>query len=153
MEVEVREIDGLRVAALSHVGPYRGLGEAFAQLSRIAAAAGLFRPGVFMLGIFYDDPRTTPEVELRSDAVILIGEDTAIPEGLAEARIAGGRYATTTHMGPYRGLADTWGRFMGEWLPESGHEIGAGPSYEVYRNDPSRVPEHQIRTDLYTPLA
>jgi len=153
MKVEVKEIDGLRVAALRHVGPYPGLSEAFAPLSRIAGAAGLFRPGVFMLGIFHDDPRRTPEAELRSDAAILVGEDTPIPDGLTEARLSGGRYATTTHTGPYSGLGDTWGRFMGEWLPGSGHEVGGGPSYEIYRNDPSRVPESELRTDLFTPLA
>ena len=153
MDAHVEEVDEFRVAALRHVGPYPGLASAFQRLARISGESGLFRPGAFMLGIFHDDPRTIPEQELRSDAAIMVGEDTPIPEGLSEARVAGGRYATTTHVGPYQGLGDTWRRFMGEWLPGSGHRPGDGPSYEVYRNDPSQVPEHELRTDLYTPLA
>jgi AraC family transcriptional regulator len=82
MEVEVKQVDELRVAALRHVGPYPGLGEAFARLSQIAGAAGLFRPGVFMLGIFHDDPRTTPEAELRSDAAVR----ATISTGMIRAR-------------------------------------------------------------------
>jgi AraC family transcriptional regulator len=64
-----------------------------------------------------------------------------------------GRYATTTHVGPYETLGDTWARFFGEWLPASGHRIGPGVSYEIYRNDPTKVPKDQLRTDLYISIA
>jgi AraC family transcriptional regulator len=42
---------------------------------------------------------------------------------------------------------------MGEWLPRSGERVGAGPSYEVYRNNPGNAPPEALRTDLFLPLA
>ena len=42
---------------------------------------------------------------------------------------------------------------MGEWLPNSGHRVGNGPSYEVYRNNPSNTRPEELRTDLYIPIA
>jgi AraC family transcriptional regulator len=50
-------------------------------------------------------------------------------------------------------LGDTWARFMGEWLPASGHRVGTGPSFEVYRNTPAQVPKDQLVTELYVPIA
>ena len=78
-----------------------------------------------------------------------IAEGDPLPSGLTERRVAGGRYARTTHVGPYERLADAWSRFMGEWLPASGYRIGAGGTYEIYRNDPTTTPKDQLRTDLY----
>jgi AraC family transcriptional regulator len=67
--------------------------------------------------------------------------------------IPAGRYACATHEGPYTGLGDTWARLMGEWLPRSGHRIGDGVSYEIYRNTPGNAEPHELRTDIYVPLA
>jgi DNA gyrase inhibitor GyrI len=42
---------------------------------------------------------------------------------------------------------------MGQWLPASGHHVGSGSSYELYRNTPADVPPHELRTELYLPIA
>lgn len=42
---------------------------------------------------------------------------------------------------------------MGEWLPNSGHRMGDGVSYEIYLNDPTQVPKEELRTELYIPIA
>jgi len=76
-----------------------------------------------------------------------------MPEGLVEQRIPAGRYASALHVGPYEKLGDAWARFMGEWLPASGHRMGTGPSYEIYLNDPMKVPKHELRTEMYIPIA
>jgi DNA gyrase inhibitor GyrI len=44
MDVEIIELPELRVAAVSHKGPYNQIGTAFARLGQIAGAAGLFGP-------------------------------------------------------------------------------------------------------------
>jgi AraC family transcriptional regulator len=106
-----------------------------------------------MIAIYYDDPETTPQDELRSDAALVVPDDVRLPEGLVEQRLAAGRYAHTVHVGPYEQLGDTWARFLGEWLPASGNRIGDGVSYEIYVNNPTQVPKNQLRTELYVPLA
>ncbi len=67
-----------------------------------------------------------------------------MPHGLTEQRVPGGRYARTTHLGPYSELGDTWARFMGQWLPSSGERLGDGVTYEIYVNNPTEVaPRHR----------
>lgn len=153
MNVTVETLPELRVATVHHVGPYNRIAEAFARLGAIAGPAGLFARAKMMLAIYYDDPETTPSEHLQSDAGLALDGDVALPSGLAEKRLPAGRYAKTTHLGPYTKLGDTWARFMGEWLPKSGHRVGSGSSFEVYRNDPTTAAPEDLVTDLYLPIA
>ena len=154
MQVEIRKYPALRVGTVRHIGPYIQVNETFAPLGELAAPARLFeRPGAQMVALFYDDPDTTPAEQLRSDAAVVVALDVELPRGLTEQRIAAGDYASTTHVGPYEQLGDTWARFMGEWLPASGRRIGEGVSYEVYHNTPMDTPKEQLRTEIRIPLA
>jgi AraC family transcriptional regulator len=154
MEVEIKHMPDLRVGSVRHVGPYNQIPHAFGRLGEIAGPAGLFRqPGAAMIAIYHDNPESVPQDQLRSDAGIVVPEDIALPKELAEHHIPAGRYARTVHVGPYEQLGDTWARFMGEWLPNSGHRVGDGASYELYRNDPRSTPKEELQTDLYVPLA
>ncbi|MFG6637937.1 GyrI-like domain-containing protein [Sulfitobacter sp. 1A12126] len=40
----------------------------------------------------------------------------------------------------------------GRWLPASGYEPGDAPIFEAYLNDPSQVPQSELRTDIHLPL-
>ena len=153
MHVDITDMQELRIATLRHIGPYNRISETFARLGEIVGAAGLIGPDTMMLAIYHDDPETTAPQDLRSDAAITMSPEATLPDGLVEQRIPAGRYACTTHLGPYEQLADTWERFMGEWLPRSGQRFGQGVSFEVYRNTPGQVPENELRTDIYIPLA
>jgi AraC family transcriptional regulator len=152
LNVEIKHMPELRVATVRHIGPYQRISEAFAQLGEVAGPAGLFRSGALMIGVFYDDPETTPAAELRSDAALSVPTDVAIPAGLGEARIAGGRYACAKHAGPYEALPDSWARLMGQWLPASGERMKDAVSYEIYRNTPADVKPQELLTELYLPL-
>lgn len=153
MNVEIKEMPELRAATLRHAGPYNQISEAFARLGEIAGSAGLLKDCPTMLAIYHDDPETTPEAELTSDAAIVVPADAKIPAGLVEQRVPGGRYATTTHVGPYEQLGDVWARFMGQWLPKSGERLAESMSYEIYRNTPMDVPKEKLKTEIYLPLA
>ena len=153
MNVEIKQMPEFRVGTVRHIGPYNQIPQAFGRVGSIAGPAGLFQqPGAAMVAIYYDDPDTTPQDQLKSDAAIVIPEQVPLPEGLVEQRIPAGRYARAEHVGPYEQLGDAWARFMGEWLPASGHRVGAGASYEIYRNDPTKVPKEELRTDMYIPI-
>lgn len=153
MNVEVKTMSELRVATVHHVGPYSRISEAFARLGELSGRAGLIQGRPTMLAIYHDDPETTPEAELSSHAAIVIPEAARLPEGLGEQRLRAGRYACTTHVGPYEQLGDAWARFMGQWLPHSGERLGDGETFELYVNNPMEVPKEQLRTELYIPLA
>ena len=150
MNVEIKHVDEQRVAAVRHRGPYNQINEAFEKLGKLAGPAGLFDdPAVQMVGLYYDDPETTPPEQLRSDAGLVVSKSTRIPSGLSEQRIPAGDYASTLHVGPYEALPDAWARFLGEWLPSSGYRVADdGLSYELYLNDPSQVSKEELRTEL-----
>ena len=152
MHADIIDQPAMRVAVVRHRGPYHRIGEAFSKLGEIAGPAGLFGPNAKMIGVYYDDPETTPEAELRSDAGITISESAKIPQGLSEVRIPAGRMARATHIGGYEGLNESWARLTGEWLEQSGQRLGDGVSYEIYLNTPMDTPKEKLRTELYIPL-
>jgi AraC family transcriptional regulator len=151
MNVEIVNQAERRVATVTHVGPYNQISEAFERLGALAGAAGLFdRPEPpEMVAIYHDDPEVTTADALRSDAGVVIPDGQAKPDGLGEIRLPAGRYARTTHIGPYELLGDAWSRFLGGWLPSSGHRIGPGGTFEIYRNYPTTTPPEALTTDLY----
>jgi AraC family transcriptional regulator len=152
MDVDIKEMPVMRVATTPHVGPYNRIAEAFARLGEVARGNDLLRHASAMLAIYHDDPDTTPSAELHSQAALVVSPEAKLPPELGEQELPAGRYATTTHIGPYEALGDVWARFMGEWLPRSGERIKDGVSFEIYRNTPGEVPKEKLRTELYIPL-
>jgi AraC family transcriptional regulator len=153
MNVEIKELKEQRVATVTHVGPYNRIAEAFARLGEIVGPAQLIGPESTMLAIYYEDPEVKPASELVSHAGITVPAAAELPAALGEQRLAAGRYACTTHIGSYEGLGDAWARFMGEWLPRSGHRAKDAASFEIYRNTPVNSPTEKLVTELYIPLA
>lgn len=153
MDVTIEKMPELRVGAVRHTGPYMQINNAFAKLGEIVKTSGVEKKAdMAMLAIYHDDPETTPPNELRSDAALTFPREMRLPKELQEQKLPAGRYARTTHVGPYEELGDVWARFMGEWLPASGERLADSPSYEIYRNTPESVPKDKLRTDLYIPL-
>lgn len=150
MDVEIKDMPELRVGSVPHVGPYNQIPQAFGRLGDLAGSAGLFeQPGAAMIAVYHDDPDLVPESQLHADAGVIVPKEVALPRGLEEHRVAGGRYARTVHIGPYEQLPDIWHRLKGEWLPASGQRAARGDSYEIYRNDPRSTPKERLQTDLY----
>jgi AraC family transcriptional regulator len=154
MNVDIRTMPERRVGTVRHVGPYNQIPVAFERIGQLLGpmAQTLAGGSAAMIAIYHDDPDTVPLDQLRSDAALEIPPGLPMPPGLVEQRIPAGRFACTTHVGPYEHLGDAWARFMGEWLPASGHRVGPGPSYEIYVNNPMTTPKEQLRTELYVPL-
>ena len=152
MHVEIRELPSLRLATVEHRGPYNRINEAFARLGQIAGPAGLFGPQATMIALYFDDPETTPASELRAEAALSVASDKVLPPTVGERTLPAGKYGCTVHEGGYDRIGDTWARFMGQWLPQSGHRLADSPSFERYLNTPTEVPVEALRTELYLPL-
>lgn len=152
MQYEVTELADMRTVGVPHRGPYSQIGSAFEKLGEIAGRAGLFgRPGVVMLGVYYDDPSTTPADELRSSASLQLPDDVPAPDGLTEERLSGGRFLKVIHTGSYETLPESW---------EAGHELAVRdglqmrdtPSFEIYRTTPDQAAEADLLTEILIPI-
>jgi AraC family transcriptional regulator len=153
MDVEVVKRPELHLASVKHVGSYMRINEAFRRLDDLVRKAGLSGRDTLLVGIYHDDPATTPEDKLRADAAITVAPHTKLPAGLSALVIPAGRYAHSVHRGPYAGLGQTWDHMRNAWLRQSGERLGSGMSYEVYRNTPMNAKPEDLITDLYLPLA
>lgn len=151
MKVELRQMNAMRIATVEHRGAYHEISGAFERLGGLAGPAGLFGPDTKTVGLYYDDPVSTAEADLRSEAAVSVPVGAAIPDGLNEKTIPAGTYAVTVHEGSYQTLGDTWSELMGGWLPESDYRV-TGVPFECYLNMPGSVPDEELRTELWVPV-
>ena len=105
-----------------------------------------------ILGVVLDDPEITPAERIRYDACLVV-DGSVEPEGeIGVQEVGGGDYAVSTHRGPYETLGATYVRLCGQWIPASGREMRAAPSFEVYHNSPADAASADLVTDVCVPL-
>lgn len=151
-DVTLRDLPAIRIAALSHTGPYMGIGVAFERLYAWAAARGLMGPRVRSFAIYYDDPASVPPEKLRSKAGLML-DLPAVEEGAIQlVEIPGGRHAVVRHQGPYAELEGVYRWLYRDWLPTSGHAPADRPCFEEYLNSPSALPPSEWLTEICLPL-
>lgn len=154
IDVEIKDCPARRLAAIRHVGPYTGMGQAFQKLFQWAMPRGLVGPASECVGVYHDDPRSNPPETLRGDACL-----TAPPTfegdpgaGVAILELPAGRYAAGTFKGPYERLGEVYNWFFSTWLAESGHEPAESPCFEVYLNSPMNTKPEELLTVIHVPV-
>jgi len=153
-DVTIVSLPTLIVTAVAHRGPYLDIGRAFETLFGTLGARGLM-PAAHgrMIGVFYDDARTTAAADLRSAAAVVTTEPIAAAEApLERIELAAGRYAVLRHVGPHAELQGTYDWLFGTWLPRSGETLRDAPSWEEYLNTPMDTLAHELLTDIHVPL-
>lgn len=139
--------------ALAHGGDYNRIGATFERLMALAGARDLLGPETVSLGIYYDDPDTTPLDQLRSHACISVPETfSEAPEGCELLDLPGGEVAVGVHRGPYETLHQSYRWLFGQWLPSSGREATDRPCHEIYVNDPRTTAPDDLTTLICIPL-
>jgi AraC family transcriptional regulator len=152
-QVETITLPRIRVAAIQLRGNYQLTGPAFERLMTLAAPTGLLKPDTRAIGVFYDDPASVPEAELRAAVCITVPSDWAPSGELTEAHIEGGRYARLVHTGPYTELKTAYDWLYQTWLPNSAEEPRDLPCIEEYLNNARQVPARDLKTAVMMPLA
>lgn len=150
-DVTFAEEPGRVLIGVAHRGAYQHIGAAFERLGALAHGAGL-DPGRPMIGVYYDDPATVAEKDLRAFAALESSADAPAPPGAERRDLASGPAASIVHIGPYAELPQAWDWFYGQWLPQSGREPADAPPYEVYLNDPRDTPPARLQTRIVIPL-
>ena len=150
--VTIRTESAIRLAAVPHKGAYFEISRAFQKLSAVMASRDLFRNAGRMIAVFYDDPQSVAEPDLRSHAGFEISGRSDLSAPLEDVTLPEGRQAVLTYKGPYAGLPAAYDELFGIWLPQSGEEPADTPSFEVYLNSPMDVAPEDLITELHLPL-
>lgn len=151
-EVSVRSLDAVPLLAVEHRGSYMAIGRGFDLLFARVAAAGLARPGMRMLALFFDAPGLVPEDSLRALAAVAGCAEPSEECGLLRTELAPGSYAVLSHTGPYASMKAAYQWLFGDWLAHSGFEPVNGPVVEEYLNSPRETAPHALRTNIHLPL-
>ena len=149
--MEIRDLPRRRYGYVLHRGAHHEIGEAFERMFAIAGPAGLFAHG-HPIGVYFGDPREVPIAELYSHAGVLVPDGAPLPDGLAEAFLPAGRFAIGLHEGSYARMMEGWQSAYAAFHAHGLRPADTAP-YEVYLNDPSTVPEPDLRTEIHLPVA
>jgi AraC family transcriptional regulator len=152
-DVVVRVVSPATALANDHAGSYMQIGKAFDPLFGWCAARGLLGLESRAIGIFYDDPFSVAENELRSRACIVARDVMQIEPPFLRVQIPGGRHAVLRHRGPYATMCSAYQWLYGDWLQKSGEEPADAPVFEEYLNSPRDTAPNDLLTDIYLPLA
>ncbi|MEM9584509.1 MAG: AraC family transcriptional regulator [Pseudomonadota bacterium] len=140
------------VAALPHRGSYLEIGEQFQKAGTIFASRGLLPQMRGMLGLYYDDPGSVAEADLRSHAGVMTAEGTDVPEGMEAVTASGGRFAVLHYTGPYAGLKAAYDYLYGQYIPDNGLELRDAPAMEIYLNGPHDTAPDDLKTEVCAPI-
>jgi len=153
-DVRIETIAEIHLMGLKHTGDYMGIGQSFERIFGWLGMRGLQDNQMRSIGIYYDDPGSVPEHELRSVACAEFPAlaETALEEPFEPVSIAGGEYAVLRFKGAYANLQSAYQWFYGQWLPQSGREVSDRPCFEDYLNNPREVSPEALLTDIYMPL-
>jgi AraC family transcriptional regulator len=150
--VEIKELETLTVAYARHIGPYNEIGEAFGRLMRWAGPRGVMNASAKVLGIYHDDPDTTPVEKLRSSACVSVPEGTKADGDIGIMTVPGGTFAVGHFEIAQDEFGAAWNALMGEWLPGSGWQPDERMCYELYLNDQETHPQRKFIIDICEPV-
>lgn len=154
MDIETKTMPAMRLLAMRHIGPYNMIGSTFESLWKYIFSKGI-RPAP-SVGVWHDSPVSVAPEDLRSDACLIVDPSFTLPDAVAPQKegdlhvfdIPEDTYAVGTHIGSYCGLGPAWEEFWAS-VVSKGYEVKDGACFEIYYDDPSRVPEEKLRTDLF----
>lgn len=152
LQIEIVSVDPFRLLAVRNVGDYAELSHSYHRLFGLVlqqmpehALRGIY-------GIPYDDPRYTPAAECRFDSALAIGGEGRPTDELDLLTLGGGSFARLRHYGDYDRLPASIDALYAYAITETDREIGAGPLFVHYLDDPEQIEEARLRSDLYLPL-
>lgn len=112
----------------------------------------LFGMRMEFLGIYPDDPTTTPKEECRFEACITINKEAQDNDDIKIKEIEGGRYLMFLYTGSYDNFRPVYDIIYNEYLADKDYKFRCAPWIEKYLNNPEKTPPHKLRTEIYIPI-
>jgi AraC family transcriptional regulator len=149
MEIRSKKIESMHIATISHVGPYGGSSRLYQEIMEWLRQKRLKIVGP-PLGWFYDNPEEVPAHKLRSDVGVPF-EGEAKPEGKIKIKKTSlQEVLCTVHKGPYREVGPAYTALF-QHAREKGY-VPLGCPMEIYLNDPAKVEENDLLTEVQLPI-
>jgi len=153
-EVTISNVTAQLVVGMRKRGTYAQIRPMMLMLRDYVTAAGarIVGPPAF---ICHETPKNVVRANLQrnADVEVVIPVSTPVEEveEITCYELPGGPMAVIVHKGPYEGTAQAY-RKLFAWIAEN-HKKVAGPTREVYLNDPKAVPPEELLTEIYAPVA
>lgn len=154
MEVQVKQLQPLRVAFIRNIGPYQTIDSSrvWERLCQWAGPRGLLNDKTIYIGISHDDPKITPPDKIRYDACITVGAEVKTEGEIGIQEVSGGLYAVTTHQGPFESLDNYYYYLCGQWAPANGYELRSVPSFEIYHPKDKNSKIEEMLIEIHVPI-
>ncbi|CAA0092020.1 DNA gyrase inhibitor [Zhongshania aliphaticivorans] len=154
MDVKIVQFQETKVAALEYLGPPSGEHEAVLQLIAWRKQYGYPpSPEHRSYGIHYNNPQQVALEKYRVDLCVSVGGDVESNAfGVVNKIIPSCRCAVVRHVGS-RNHVSAAQYLYEQWLPKSKEQLGNFPLFFHYVNVGLDIPEQDMLTDVYLPIA
>lgn len=125
---------------------------AWKKLWLFAKQKGIVSDNNEFIGLSFDDPNITKHEQCRFYACITTDKEIK-PEGeFGIQTIDKGKFAVFTHKGAYSGLNRMYHSIYFNWLPNINEKLRNSMPFEKYLNNPDKVKEDDLITEVYIPI-
>lgn len=154
--ITLRENDGLTCLVRRYFGPYANVPDYWADFLGPADMKATAR--TLFLSLTYDDPRFTPDEQIRYDCCVTVGRagDDEAPDthDLRSLMTRPGLYAAVEHRGPYlSSIGKSYSLILDSWAASNRHYTMADePAIEVYATPPGQCAPEDLACTILIPL-
>ncbi len=137
-DVQVRRQPPLRLLGMRFHGPYGNVERHWLAFADYLRRRGFPLQQTQPIGVILDSPLITPNELVRYDCAVADPGFDARGSALSPLELAGGRYVTLGHEGPYWQIFSSLRALSLAWLPQSGEMFApdANGGYEFYHRPP-----------------
>ena len=155
LQPNIIDIDRKELVYIRIIGKYGsklGFETAWKKLWQFAKQKNIVSENSEFIGLSFDDPNITKHEQCRFYACISTDKNVK-PEGeFGIQTIDKGKFAVSIHKGAYSGLNRLYQSIYFEWLPQTNAILRNCMPFEKYLNNPDRVKETDLLTEIYIPI-
>jgi AraC family transcriptional regulator len=152
---KIKSLNQIRLIYLRIIAEYgksRVYKDAWSELVNYAKNNNLLTTESEYIGLSFDDPDITHKHLCRFNACISTEIDFKATGKFGNMCLTGEKYAIFTLKGSYSGLYNLYKNIYMQWLPKSKLRLRNSMPFEKYLNNPDKVTENEILTEVYIPV-
>lgn len=151
-KVDVKQLEKLALAYISHKGEMDEIGEVFNRLVQWATPKGLMKQKrLRLLSIYHDSPKITSPDNIRMSAAIVLNSAISVDGEVSLKTFDPGKCIVSRFEITPDKFQQAWeSSFV--WMSENGYQKGENDPFEIFYNNCSEHPENKFIVDLCIPV-